>query len=437
MELSSPLKIKRIVAGGWGLTHMGAKVTFVRGVLPDEMVTVTPVESHRAYQFATVDHLHEVSPDRIAPPCPLYGQCGGCQFQHVRYETQLRYKQVMLEEAFSRIAHIGVECFLPPVPSPFPYQYRQWVRFSVFQDHKTFHLGFRQERSHKAVKCTDCLLVPDSIRAVSEELNVRLAAMTRMPSYVSSIEVRVSGAFGSCMLLVKSPQLNQGQARSLLEIFRGIQSVTGCIVAAALPPSRRKHAPVRLVEGEDHLFEQFHAATFRVSDRSFMQANWAIYSMIYQTLEEWFGECDGTKTLELYGGIGCLGLSLAQKGALVTVVEENPYAIADARKSASQNRIRRCRFRSTTAEKFLENVQSNEYEVVLLDPPRTGLSKSCIDSLMRIRAGRIFYLSCDAASLARDVSRLGAAGYRVHRAQLFDMFPQTSHIETLSELILN
>ena len=142
MELSSPLKIERIVAGGWGLAHVGSKVTFVRGVLEDEMVTVTPAESRQGYQFATVGHLHEVSPDRIVAPCSVYEQCGGCQFQHVRYSTQLRYKQLMLEEAFSRIGRLDIGVFLPPVPSPFSYGYRRWVRFSVFHDHEGFHLGF-------------------------------------------------------------------------------------------------------------------------------------------------------------------------------------------------------------------------------------------------------------------------------------------------------
>ena len=434
--MSYPLKIERIVAGGWGLAHVGSKVTFVRGVLEDEMVTVTPAESRQGYQFATVGHLHEVSPDRIVAPCSVYEQCGGCQFQHVQYDAQLRYKQIMLEEAFFRIGHLDLQNILPPVPSPLPYEYRRWVRFLVFHDHETFRLGFRQERSHKPIEA-DCLLIPESSRAVVEELKVRLAAMTQMPAYLSSIEVRVSDTFGNHMLIIKSPRMNQGQAESLLEIFQGIQSVVGCVVSAAFPPSRRKHAPVRLVKGKDHLFEKFHAATFQISDRSFMQANWPVYAMIYQTLEEWAGECDGMKMLELYGGVGCLGLSLASKGALVTLVEENPYAIADSRKSASQNHIRRCRFRSMTAEKFLENVQSNEYDIVLLDPPRTGLTRPCVDSLIRAKVGRIYYLSCDAASLARDASRLCIAGYRVCRAQLFDMFPQTAHIETLVEFILD
>ena len=435
MESSSSLKIERIVAGGWGLTHLGSKVTFVRGVLPDEMVTIKGAESRQGYQFATLDQVQAVSPDRIEAPCPVYEQCGGCQFQHVRYDTQLRYKQHMLEEAFSRIGHVSGQEFLPPVPSPFPYEYRRWVRFSVFQEHNTFQLGFVQERSRTPVKSTGCLLIPESLRLVVEELKERLVGLPRMPAFLSSLEVRSSAAFGSHLLILKSPRLNQGQAQAFLEIFKDIPTVSGCVVASAAPPSGRKHTPVRRVRGEDHLFEQLQDVAFRISDRSFMQANWAVFGMVYQTLEEWIGNPEGIRILELFAGVGCLGLSLARKGAMATVVEENPYAIADARKTASQNHIGRCRFRPATAEDFLANVQPDEYEVVLLDPPRTGLSKSCTQSLSHAKVARIFYLSCDAASLARDASRLGAEGYKVGRVQLFDMFPQTSHIETLVEFI--
>ena len=434
-DLSS-YKIERIVAGGWGLTHIESKVMFVRGVLPDELVTITPEASQKGYQFATLDKVKEVSPDRITAPCLVYEQCGGCQFQHVRYEAQLRYKQQMLEEAFSRIGKISVQEFLPPVPSPFPYEYRRWVRFSVFQQQKTFRLGFLEERSRKPVESTGCLLIPESIRLVVEELKARLGAVSRMPAFLSTVEVRGSAAFGCHLLIVKSPRLNQGQAHALLEIFQDISSVAGCVVASSAPPTRRKHAPVRLVSGEDHLFEQFHDTAFRISERSFMQANWSVYVMVYQTLEEWLGDCSGLRILELFAGVGCLGLSLARKRAFVTVVEENPYAIADARKTASLRHIGRCRFRPSTAEEFLTHVTTNEYDVVLLDPPRSGLSKTCIESLIQVKPGRFFYLSCDAASLARDVKCLCAAGYQMGRVQLFDMFPQTAHIETLVEFTL-
>ncbi len=436
MERYSPLKIERIVAGGWGLTHHGSKVLFVRGVLPDELVSIQAEKSRQGYQFATVDRIQEMSPDRVVAPCAIYRRCGGCQFQHIRYDAQLRYKQQMLEEAFSRIGQVSPREFLSPVPSPFPYEYRRWVRFSVFQNHKTFRLGFLRERSHQPVEASGCLLIPESIRSVVEELQIRLGALSRLPAFLSSLEVRASAAFGSHLVILKSPRLHQGQAESLLGTFRDIPSVAGCIVTSAAPPSRRRHAPVRLVHGDDHLFEQFHDMACRISDRSFMQANWSVYAMLYQTLEEWLGECAQIRILELFAGVGCLGLALARKGALVTVVEENPYAIADARKSASLNHIGRCRFRSSTAEDFLNHARPDEYDAVLVDPPRTGLSKSCMESMMRMKAPRVLYVSCDAASLARDANRLCAAGYRMGRVQLFDMFPQTAHIETLVEFIL-
>jgi len=434
-DLSS-YKIERIVAGGWGLTHIESKVTFVRGVLPDELVMVTSELSRQGYQFATLDHIQEASPDRIAAPCLVYEQCGGCQFQHVRYEAQLRFKQQMLEEAFGRIGQVSPQAWLPPVPSPFPYEYRRWVRFSVFQEHNTFHLGFLRERSHQPVEATGCLLIPESIRLVVEELKTRLGALSRLPAFLSSLEVRASAAFGSHLLIIKSPRLNQGQAESILKTFQEIPNVAGCVVTADTPPARRKHAPIRRVNGDDHLFEQFRDVPFRISDRSFMQANWSVYAMMYHTLEEWLGECAQTRILELFAGVGCLGLSLARRGALVTVVEENPYAIADARKSASQNHIGRCRFRPSTAEEFLRQVPPEDYDVVLVDPPRAGLSKTCVELLIQTKSSRIFYVSCDAASLARDAKRLGAAGYQMSRVQLFDMFPQTAHIETLVEFIL-
>lgn len=436
MDLHPPLKIERIVAGGWGLTHIESKVTFVRGVLPDEMVTLKPGASHQGYQFANLDQILKTSPDRIAAPCSVYEQCGGCQFQHVRYDAQLRFKQLMLKEAFLRIGKVASPEFLPPLPSPFPYEYRRWVRFSLFHDGKRFQLGFLEERSRKPVESTECLLIPESLRLVVEELKIRLGALYKMPAFLSTLEVRGSAAFGSQLLILKSPQLNQGQAQALLGIFQDIPSVAGCIVAAAAPPSRRTHSPIRLVNGEDHIFEQFHDTAFRIGDRSFMQANWSVYAMVFQTLEEWLGDCAGMRILELFAGVGCLGLSLARNGALVTLVEENPFAIADARKTASVNHIGRSRFRPSTAEEFLVKTKPNEYDVVLLDPPRAGLSKSCLESLIQVKPAKIFYLSCDAASLARDVQRLSGGGYQLGRVQLFDMFPQTAHIETLVELQL-
>ena len=434
--MSQSLTIERVVAGGWGLSRSGSIVTFVRGGLPGEVVTVVPNERHSDYEFATLHEVHVASPHRIQAPCSVYEDCGGCQFQHVRYEAQLQYKQGVLEEAFSRIGRIEQAIFQDPVPSPLPYEYRRRVRFRVFQHHGTFHLGFVRERSHNPVKGVGCLLVSKPMGKVIENIEGQLARLRRLPAFLSHVEIRSSDAFGTHLILCTVPRASQNQARELLALFEGIPTVVGCVLTSSSATASQKRHLRRVVRGEPHLFERFQDMVIRVSDRSFMQANWAVYSLIFQTLADWMNVRDRqTRVLELYAGVGCVGLGLAKNGALVTEVEENPYAVADAKQSASQNHIGRYRIRAAKVEDFLETVADDEYDVIVMDPPRTGLSRRCVESLEHIRTPHVFYLSCDASSLARDLNRLCTTLYHVRRVQVFDMFPQTAHIETLVELV--
>ena len=430
----SSATIERIVAGGWGLTHVGSLATFVRGTLPGEHVTLYPGEVQHGYQIAPLASIEQSSPDRIAPACPKYGVCGGCQFQHVKYDAQLRQKADIVREAFARIGRIHVQDFMPVVPSPFPYEYRRWVRFSVFPQDNGFHLGFRQERSHQSISGRECLLVPEALRMVVEEIEERLAQINKLPMPLSTVEIRSSASFGNHIIIFRGKVYQKSHAQALLDLFQDIPTVAGLVVASLVTDTRWQRKPLRVVQGEEFLFERFADLVFRISDRSFMQANWAVYEMIQQALLNWVGACQHLRILELYAGVGCLGLSLARQGALVTEVEGNAVAVADARKSASLNHIGRCRFRPVTTERFLTGVGQDEYDVVIVDPPRSGLSKTCMESLVTVKVPRCFYLSCDAPSLARDVNRLCGGGYRLGRVQIFDMFPQTAHVETLVEL---
>lgn len=434
--MAQSLSIERVVAGGWGLSRSDSMVTFVRGGLPGEVVTVTSDERHPDYRFATLNEVRVASPHRVQAPCAVYEDCGGCQFQHARYEAQLQYKQDVLEEAFSRIGRIVQATFKEPVPSPFPYEYRRRVRFRVFQQHGTFHLGFVQERSHSPVRGVGCLLVSKPLAKVIEQVEGRLAGLRKLPVFLSHVEIRSSDAFGTHLILCTVTRASQDRARELLALFEGIPTVVGCVLTASSPTASHKRRVRRVVLGEPHLFERFQDMVIRISDRSFMQANWAVYSIIFRTLADWInGQEPQNRVLELYAGVGCVGLGLAKNGALVTEVEENPYAVADAKQSAARNHIGRYRIRAAKVEDFLETVAADEYDVIVTDPPRTGLSRRCIESLGRIRSPRLFYLSCDASSLARDLNRLCSTLYRIRRVQAFDMFPQTAHIETLVELV--
>ena len=428
--------IERMVAGGWGLSRSGSMVTFVRGGLPGEVVTAAPGERHSDYQFATLEEVQDTSPHRVEAPCTVYEDCGGCQLQHVRYAAQLAYKQDMLKEAFSRIGRIEQAVFQDPVPSPLPYEYRRRVRFRVFQQQGLFHLGFVRERSHDPVRGAGCLLVAKPMEEVIKGVEGRLARLRKLPAFLSHVEIRSSDAFGTHLILCTVPRATRHQAHGLLALFEDVPSVVGCVLlSSSITASQRRHVR-RVVRGEPHLYECFQDLVFRISDRSFMQANWAVYSTIFETVNDWLSVEDGQiRVLELYAGVGCIGLGLAKNGAMVTGVEENPYAVADAKRSASDNHVGRYRIRAAKVENFLETVAIDEYDVIVMDPPRAGLSRRCAESLNRIKVSRMLYLSCNPSSLARDLNRLCATQYRVRRVQVFDMFPQTAQIETLVELV--
>jgi 23S rRNA (uracil1939-C5)-methyltransferase len=192
------------------------------------------------------------------------------------------------------------------------------------------------------------------------------------------------------------------------------------------------------VEGKTTLTERIAGCTFQCSDGSFAQANTKLNTALAANVQNW--AVNGLaafplRVLELYAGIGNFGLPIAREGALVTLVEGSRTALADARENAKINHIGRCRFREMSAEAMLEASAAGEYDLVVLDPPRTGLSKEALVGLTRLGSPRILYVSCDPSTLARDLRAFVKAGYRVARLQGYDLFPQTMHIETLVELV--
>jgi 23S rRNA (uracil1939-C5)-methyltransferase len=189
------------------------------------------------------------------------------------------------------------------------------------------------------------------------------------------------------------------------------------------------------VDRQDWIVDRLDGLRFRITDGSFMQANWLLAERLSRTVAAWVAPSAGLRVLELYAGIGVLGLPLARRGALVTAVEANRWALADARYAAKMNHVGRCRFRHAKAEAFLASTAPGAYDVVLMNPPRVGLSEEALSGILTVNAPRLIYLSCDPATLARDLGRLCTGGYRVTRVQPFDLFPQTAHLETLVELV--
>jgi 23S rRNA (uracil1939-C5)-methyltransferase len=418
--------IEKLVQGGRGLAHQGAQVMFVRGVLPAETVVVAVEPHHKDFQEASVQKVVVASPDRVTPPCPVYEICGRCQFQHIRYEAQLHYKAAILVETLQRVGRLQVSQVPAVIPSLQPYGYRGGVRFVVHRSGTGFALGFHKQGSQELVAAAGCLLVPDALRLLVAGVGERLAAQPKLPVRVDEVEVRQSVAFGSTVLSWRTGPAGAESVQHFCDLFQDLPDLVGQVVTTRTGP--------RWVFGQDWIAERADDLIFRISNRSFIQANWRMNQTIARTVTEWIEPTPGLRVLELYAGIGTLGLPLARRGALVTEVEANQHALADCRQAAKINHIGRCRFRHLLAEVALKGTMDGEYDVMLVDPPRAGLSEECIQELVRLEVPRLLYLSCDAPTLARDLGRLCGGGYKVRRLQPFDMFPQTAHLETLVEL---
>jgi 23S rRNA (uracil1939-C5)-methyltransferase len=418
--------IEKLVEGGRGLAHQGSQVVFVRGVLPAETVALQVDQQRRDFLDASVTKILVASPDRVSPPCPVYDICGGCQLQHIRYEAQLHYKAAILLETLQRVGRLPITQVPAVIPSLQPYGYRTRVRFAVFCPEGKFALGLRKRASNAPVKASGCLLIPEAMRGLGAGIQERLSTQPRLPLRVDELELRRSVAFGSTLLCWHTGPAGIEQVEQFCRLFQDLPDVVGQVVTT--------RTGARWVFGQDWIADRLDDLIFRISDRSFVQANWRLNQTLVRTLTEWVEPTPEMRVLELYAGIGCLGLPLARRGALVTEVEANPHALADCRQAAKINHIGRTRFRHLLAEAALKGTKDGDYDVMLVDPPRPGLEPDCVTELARIEINRLFYLSCDAGTLARDLSRLSAAGYRMRRLQPFDMFPQTAHLEILVEL---
>ena len=429
MGESVVVEIEKLVQGGYGLARLEGRTLFVRGAAPGEQVEVRVGPARGQYQKARVLRVVRGSLDRVTPPCEIYGRCGGCQFQHVSYGSELHWKKEILLETLKRVGKIEGLPMPEVVPSPSEYGNRGVVRFGLLRRGGGFALGLHEEGSARLVAVADCLLLPTVLREQVRLLQTRLSAMASLGCLVHSIELRISSTFDQTLMIVRTDASHKRTIGCLTDLAQGLPGLVGLVVLG-----ERSGREERWVEGQDWIAERLDDLLFRIGDRSFMQSNWAVTQSLVQTVIEWAEPKVGLRVLEFFAGIGTLGLPLAKRGSLVTMVESNPWALADARRAAKGNHVGRCRFRVAPGEQFLITEPSMEYDVILLDPPRTGLSLECVQGLLRATSARVLYVSCDPPTLARDLQRLLDGGYRIVRLHAFDMFPRTAHLETLVEL---
>jgi 23S rRNA (uracil1939-C5)-methyltransferase len=437
---SALLRIEKLVAGGLGLARWNGQVVLCGDAIPGETVLVEIVARRRGVYYGKILDVRQPAPTRIVPVCPFAGRCGGCQLQHLTYEEQLLQKQLILQDALSRIGKLSGLSIPPVIPSPQPYGYRQVLRMGIGEGRDGWFLGFFESGTQSLFPVETCFLVSEDFRQMIPQLEKRLQMIPLQPGLLVNVEIRWSALEKKYLLIFHGESKDEKNVARVFDACADLPDVHGWVYEPVDPsqPSRGHGLTERsFVRGIDHLWETFRGLRLKIGFRSFMQANWSLFEVMGQTTQEWMSHMPGKHILELYAGTGALGLSLAHAGARVMGVEMNRYAVQDARQSIQVNRIKGCRMKAVSVESYLSTVQSGEYDVILLDPPRTGLRPKVLEQLGILRVPRLLYFSCDPPSLARDVKYLCAQGYTIHRLQPFDMFPQTAHLESLVELTLS
>lgn len=427
----------RLASDGAGVGYVRGLVTFVPGLLRGETGLVHIEERKKRFQRGKLVKLIQPAAVRQDPPCPVFRVCGGCQLQHMNYAETLLWKNLWVQDALERVGKVRVRVE-PVLGMDFPWRYRNKVtlhrgkayvpggvneRCEIAQQGRGPQgngplavLGYYQNRSHVTVPFHDCLLL-------SERMNAWIHTVSGVIGGFPGIEdiiLRESRA-GDGLLLIKNSISGRDSDFAVTRTFIPEVGSAWAVRAADTP---------LLLWGQEMMEVSFLGVDFKVSPLAFLQVNYSMAEKLYSLVRQ-FADLRGKECVwDLYSGVGTLSLIVAGGAHEVYGIEENPFAVEDARRNADLNGFGHVHFLGGKVEKNLPRLPRKP-DVVIMDPPRAGVTADVIDHILRCRPGKIIYVSCDPGTLARDLSRLVRGGYQVSLVQPVDMFPWTRHTEVV------
>ncbi len=425
--------IESVAALGSGVGRVNGFTVFVPLTAGGDVVKVRIIRVRRSFAEAELIEVIEPSPDRTEQECPYFPRCGGCRLRHMNYGAQVECKRMMVEDTMKRIG--GFKDFVLDkfIPAPNTDHYRNKAVFRASERNGRVIFGFSSAKSRDIIPIGHCLICDadfaEIAAAAADHANKHgIRAYDGRKGTLKSVFVRSSRASGKIAAVIsaagKLPE-ERGLADALI-------AASGKISGVMLENNGKLHT----VYGSETLTENILGIRFDISPESFLQVNPGQTEQLYKTALD-FADIGGNDTvMDLYCGIGTISLAAAKNAGRVIGVEKNERAVRDARRNAELNGIRNAEFFAAGAEDIVpELIKSGATpDVVILDPPRSGSSEKTIDAICSAQPGRIVYVSCDSASLARDVKRIACRGYRISRAAAVDMFPHTSHVETVVRL---
>lgn len=392
------IKAEAPVYGGYVISRNDG-VIFIKGAIPGELVEVTVSERKRDYSVASVTGIIEPSTHRVEPRCVYFGDCGGCQLQFISYEKQVSMKNDILLDCLERIGGLRVD--LLPALTGRDFGYRRRAQFKVSGEGQ---IGFYREGTREVVPIEGCPLMVDEINDLLRKMKASLKAGIK--------EIHVTcGDFA--IALIKGIDFDEALADELMGLgFAGVAFRDGS-------HSEKGYAGFDL-----------QGLSYTVGPWSFFQSNWELNARVVDLIRDGLLPLEGNRVLDLYAGAGNFSLLLAAHAGEVVAVEENPHAVKDAQRNLTLNKVRNFRLLRGRAETVK---LKDGFDVIILDPPRPGLTAEAMNRVLGMAPRRIAYVSCNPSTLARDLKKLGES-YGIDSIRMIDFFPNTFHIEALAFL---
>ena len=430
---------------GAGVGRLDGYIWFIKDTVIGDVVRAKAMKMKKTYGFARLMEVLEPSKSRTIPRCPVARQCGGCQLQAMSYEEQLSFKERKIKNNLMRIGGFSQEelPMLPIMGMEEPWRYRNKAQFPFGMDKDgRIITGFYAGRTHSIIENEDCLLGVEENREIlgiiknyMKEFQIRPYDEASHKGLVRHALIRKGFRTGELMvcLVINGNQLPHSQ-----ELVERLRQITGMASISCSINQERTNVilgnEIINLWGPGFITDYIGDVKYQISPLSFYQVNPVQTEKLYSTALEFAGLTGNETVWDLYCGIGTISLFLAQKAKQVYGVEIIPQAIEDARQNARINGIENAEFFVGKAEEVLPSQYEQNHikaDVIVVDPPRKGCALPCLDTILKIAPSRVVYVSCDSATLARDLRYLADGGYQVEKVRGCDMFPGTTHVETV------
>ena len=429
-----------LLANGQAVGRINGLVVFVVGPLPGERARVRVTQVKPKYAVGDVVAYEFQSEMRAKPFCGVFGVCGGCQVQHLAYPAQLAWKEQIVRSALRRIGGFTNADVRRPVGMTHPRNYRNKMALVVDHTAGETSFGFYQARSHALVRIDTCPVVLPQLDAAIGGLYDAAKATDSRGAFTAAKHaiVRAGAASGQAVLSLTTDRQSPDIRERAPAIARRVRGVVG--ISNSFEPRTANAVlgrKMQYVWGKREMEETIEGVRYRVSPASFFQVNSEMVGRIFRFLAP--GLAPNRTVVDLYCGAGTFAIFFASRGARVVGVEENPAAVREARENAALNKVEdRVKFVEGRVEGAVANKDGkqalDDAHIVFLDPPRKGSDEATLDAIATAGVPNVWYLSCNPATLARDLAYLAKRGYALGVVQPFDMFPQTGHVETLVTL---